>query len=138
MKTAERRRGFTLIEVVLVAILIGILSVVAVGTYRYQVMRAKRVEAIMGLEGLHRSQQSYYASNGHYGETFDEIGFAIDGARRIDDRTVQGPVYTFEVSIRELDGKPRGNFEGRATGDLDPGDGVLDILIIENALTIDE
>jgi prepilin-type N-terminal cleavage/methylation domain-containing protein len=133
-ESRERRSGFTLLEVLIVALLLGILAAVAVGSYRQQTMRAKRVEAILGLQGIHRSQQAFHATNAFYGDTFDEIGFAIDGARRIDARTLQGSVYTFEVTALPYDGDPRGNFQGRATGDLDPGDGVLDILIIENGL----
>jgi len=132
-----RHSGFTLIEILLVVVLIGILATVALSGYRHQLMRARRVEAVIGLEGIHRSQQTYYANNDYYGDTFDEIGFSIDGARRVDARTIEGGVYTFGVMALPLDGNPRGNFQGRATGDLDPGDGVLDILIIENALTVD-
>jgi len=138
MSTPRRNRsGFTLIEMLMVVVLIGILSVVALNSYRHQVMRARRVEAVVGLEGIYRSEQAYFAQNYQYGDTFDEIGFTIDGARHVDERTIEGNVYTFGVMALPLDGNPRGNFQGRATGDLDPGDGVLDILIIENVLTVD-
>jgi prepilin-type N-terminal cleavage/methylation domain-containing protein len=138
MTTHPRRgSGFSIIELMLVVSLIGILGVIAISGYRGQIMRTRRVEAVMGLEGIHRSQQTFYGSTGYYGDTFDEIGFSLDGGKRIDSQTIEARVYTFEVTALPLDGKPRGNFQARATGDLDPGDGVLDILIIENVLTID-
>jgi len=137
MSRRRARAGFTLIDIFIVMLLVGVLAVVAMNSFRQQTMRARRVEAVVGLEGIYLAQQTYYGQSFQYGDTFDEIGFLIDGARRIDERTQEGQVYTFSVMALPLDGNPRGNFQGRATGDLDPGDGVLDILIIENALTVD-
>jgi hypothetical protein len=53
---------------------------------------------------------------------------------RVDERTIQGPLYTFTVQAIPHDGDPRGSFQALATGDLDPSDPMLDILMIENFL----
>lgn len=136
MRDQGRDRGFTLLELIVGLTIIAILTGIAFGTYRKQVMRARRTEAILGLQGIHRSEQAYFVSNQIYGDTFDEIGFVLDHATRVDERTIQASTYTFEVEALPLDGNPRGNFQARATGDLDPGDDVLDVLIIENVLTV--
>lgn len=134
--TRPRSGGFTLIELMVAVAIVTILTGIALGSYRQQAMRAKRTEAVVGLGAIHRSQESYRAAELHYGDTFDEIGFVLDGGTRIGERTIRAATYTFEVEALPLDGDPRGNFQARATGDLDPGDGVLDVLLIENVLTV--
>ena len=59
-------RGFTLIELMVAIILIGILSVVCVVTYRGYRQRAIEAEAKMMLGKLHEAQQVYYVRNKEY------------------------------------------------------------------------
>lgn len=133
---ARRRAGFTLIELFIAVGIIGILAAVGSTLFRHQVMRSNRSEAVLGLEGIHRAQKSYYVQYGHFGDTFDDIGFSLDGGTRVDARTIQGRNYTFTVRALPRDGDAFGNFQALATGDLDPGDGVLDILMIEDGVTV--
>lgn len=133
---ASHDGGFTLIELMVVVAIMGILAATAISGYRVEVMRSHRTEAIMGLEGAYKAEVAYHAATGRYADTFDEAGFTMDGARRLDARTLQGKTYTFTVHATTFNGDPRGNFQAVATGDLDPGDGVLDILMISNDLTI--
>lgn len=140
---ASRRRqriagGFTLIELLAVLAITGILAAAAGTSYRSYLMRSKRAEAIVGLDSIHQAQVLYLTEFGIYADTFDEIGFSVEGGQRVDERTVRAHTYTFTMQSVELDGNPRGNFQALATGDLDPGDGVLDILMIENQLTISQ
>jgi type IV pilus assembly protein PilE len=128
--------GFTLIEMLVVVAILGILAAAAYSNYHGQVMRTRRTEAILGLEGTYKAEAAYHAATNRYGDTFDEVGFALEGGTRIDARTIQGHVYTFTVHATPFDGDPYGNFQAVATGDLDPGDGVLDVLMISNDLTV--
>ncbi len=120
-----------------VVAIIGILSTVAYGVFKKQTMRAKRSEAIQALDAIHTAQLVYFAMNQQYGDTFDEIGFALDGGRVLDPNTIEGPIYTYTMRALPFDGQPRGNFQAIATGDLDPGDDILDVLMIENHLTVE-
>ena len=133
---APRRAGFTILELMVVVAIIGILGTVAYGVFKKQTMRAKRAEAIQILDAIHKSQLAYHAIHQHYGDTFDEIGFALDGGRRIDAQTIEGRTYTYTVRALPFDGDPRGNFQALATGNLDPSDEMLDILLIENHVTV--
>jgi len=133
---AQRQSGFTLIELMLVVALIGILAGVAYTSFRTQTMKSRRAEAMVGLSGIFRAQRAYFTEHQVYGDTFDEIGFQLEGGRRIDAQTLQGHTYTFTVRALPGDGKDRGNFQAMATGDLDPGDGVMDVLMIENDVTV--
>ena len=132
-----RRAGFTILELMVVVAIIGILSTVAYGVFKKQTMRAKRAEAIQTLDAIHSAQLVYHAMHQEYGDSFDEIGFALDGGRRIDAQTIEGRTYTYTIRALPFDGNPRGNFQALATGDLDPSDDMLDILMIENHLTVE-
>ena len=128
--------GFTLLEIMVALVITGILVSLAHSAFRGVVMRARRSEAVLGLTGIFQAQQAYFQAENAYGDDFDEIGFALDGGQRLDARTIQGTTYTFTMRAFPLGGDPRGNFQALASGDLDPGDGVLDILMIENGLTV--
>ena len=128
--------GFTLLEIMVALVITGILVSLAHSAFRGVVMRARRSEAVLGLTGIFQAQQAYFQAEQSYGDDFDEIGFALAGGQRLDARTIQGTTYTFTMRALPLGGDPRGNFQALASGDLDPGDGVLDILMIENGLTV--
>jgi len=131
-----RRAGFTVLELMVVVAIIGVLSTVAYGVFKKQTMRAKRAEAIQVLDAIHSAQLMYYAMHQQYGDTFEEIGFALDGGRNVDAQTIEGRTYIYTMRALPFDGDPRGNFQALATGDLDPSDEMLDILMIENHLTV--
>jgi prepilin-type N-terminal cleavage/methylation domain-containing protein len=130
------RRGFTLIEIQVAVAIIGVLAGLAQATLRTYVMQAKRSEAKLGLESIYLAQTAYYGEFAGYGDTFDEIGSPIEGGDRVDDRTIVATTYTFTVRALPIGDDPRGNYQALASGDLDPGDGVMDILMIENQLTV--
>jgi hypothetical protein len=100
------------------------------------VYRSRRDEAIQTLRAISIAQTAYFAAHDVYGDTFDEIGFSLAGGRRLDERTLKGPVYTYTLTALELDGQPRANYRAVASGNLDPTDEMLDILMIENQLRV--
>lgn len=128
--------GFTLLEIIVALAVVGILAGVAMSNFHGSVMRTRRTEAILGLAAIYHSQQIHYQSEHSYGDTFDEIGFVLEGGRQIDERTIQGSRYTFTLRALPSGDDPRGNFQALASGNLD-SDEVLDILMIENQLTVD-
>jgi type IV pilus assembly protein PilE len=132
----ERNRGFTLIELAFTLTIVGILASIAQPSFREYAMRARRTEAKTGLESIHLAQTAMFGDAYAYGDTFDEIGAPLQGGVSIDAQTLRANTYTFTVRALPLDDNPRGNFQAIATADLDPGDGVFDILMIENVLTV--
>lgn len=127
-----------LIELVFVIVIVGALAILGAPLLWQEIAKARRTEAITTLSAIQRHQSSHRFETGLYGDTFDEIGFSLPSGTRIDARTLSGNYYTFTVSALSLNGIDRANFQAVATGDLDPRDATLDILIIENALTVVE
>ncbi len=120
---------------VVVAIM-GVLASLAVGNMSKFSARARRSEALVALKSIHDLQVSYYGENTQYSDSFLDMGFDIGGPGLQPDGTAQGVYYTYVLQTWDLDGNPNANYRATATGDIDPSDAVLDIVIIENMLTV--
>jgi len=95
--------------------LIGLLAAIAVNTFVGQLVLAKRVEGVVGLEMLWKAQLSYYGQNSRYAASFQDLEFEITGGRMIDATTYKGNRYTYQLS------QPWGatSFYAMATAQLD-------------------
>lgn len=56
------RRGFSLVELMIVVAIIGLLSAIAIPNYQNMVLRAKRSEAVPNLRGIGDAEQAYFVS----------------------------------------------------------------------------
>ena len=108
LRTADPSRrhrgtpGFTLIELTLVILVIGLLAVLATYTYRGMVTKARMTQAKTVLTHLFRTEAIYYASNDVY----------TDNVALLDFDPVRYPYYLVSVV---LDNGAQ-SFTGYATG----------------------
>ena len=63
------KRGFTLVELIIVVAIIGILAMIAIPAYVGQQKRAARTEAYANLQNLRLLEEQFFAENGIYAAT---------------------------------------------------------------------
>jgi type IV pilus assembly protein PilE len=70
-----RARGFSLVELMVVVLILAILAAVAIPAYGRYAYRARRVDGQELLLRIANAQERFYATNNHYGSLSD-VGFA--------------------------------------------------------------
>jgi type IV pilus assembly protein PilE len=70
----RQERGFTLLELMIVVVIIAILAAIAIPTYGRYAIRAHRVDGQELLLRIANAQERFYATNNHYG-ALTELGY---------------------------------------------------------------
>jgi type IV pilus assembly protein PilA len=60
------KRGFTLIEVLIVVIILGILATISIPNFTNMVERARKSEALTNLSAIVTGQRAYHLEHGNY------------------------------------------------------------------------
>lgn len=74
---AKKQSGFTLIELMVTIVILGIILAIAVPSYRGHVMKAKRVEAFTALTHIASLEEQYFSENRSYTELPDDLGLPV-------------------------------------------------------------
>ena len=123
----SRQDGYTLLDVMIVTVIIGILGSLGLNQYNIYVARSKRPESVMAFRAIAAQQREYLLSHGKYAGTFAELGFNIEGGALVSPTEIQGRNYNYRIL---QDDGPR-SWYVIATGDID-GDPFPDIIAASN------
>ena len=65
--------GFTLIELMVVVVIVGILAAIALPAYQKQVAKGRRADAVTALSGILQAQERRRSNNGSYTKDLNDL-----------------------------------------------------------------
>ena len=80
MQAQKRRRGFSLIELLIVISIILIIAAIAVPKMNKQLMLAREQAAIRQIGTIHQAETQYFSQYGRYAQNLTELGPPASGA----------------------------------------------------------
>ncbi len=91
-------RGFTLIELMIVVIVVGILAAVAIPMYQVIPERSRATEAVAGLDAIRSSLRVYYGEHGSYSNAsfVDGERVTVGGILGVKDVDLSGRYFSSE------------------------------------------
>lgn len=100
MQKNRLRRGFSLIELLIVIAIILIIAAIAVPKMNKQIMAAHEMAAISMIRSVHQGETQYYSQFGRYAQNLAELGPPASGAA--------GPAAADIIPKNLADGKASG------------------------------
>ena len=74
MNPISNHKGFTLIELMIVVVIVGILSSIALPSYQQYVRKANRADGMSAIQMILDAQERYYADHIKYTTTLSDLG----------------------------------------------------------------
>ena len=71
----RRQSGFTLVELMIVVVIVGIIASVAIPGYQDHVRQSRRADAKALLMEIHMAEERYRATNSTYAQTLNALGY---------------------------------------------------------------
>lgn len=98
MKRQQHKSGFTLIEVLVVVLIIGILTSVALPQYQKAVWKSRAAQIIPVVKALGEAEQVYFDTYNTYTTNMDELDVSIDLPNRYDEHKNYWTIHLQEAN----------------------------------------
>lgn len=126
----KKIKAFTLMELLIVLIIIGILVLLALPNLMPLISKAKSTEAQLQLEHIHTLEKSYFYLHSKYSDNFTDISFEHSIL------TTKGGNANYQIEIIEATNNA---FKARATAITDfDGDGIFNVWEVDQDKHIKE
>ncbi|HDP67506.1 MAG TPA: type II secretion system protein [Candidatus Marinimicrobia bacterium] len=102
MRKLMNEAGFTLVELMIVIVIVGILAAVAVPIYQGNIAKAKMTECDSALGTIRTAERVYFAENSHYTKSLTNLGFT---ATELDGKYFNQSDYTISYNDSTADFK---------------------------------
>ncbi|MBQ2312797.1 MAG: prepilin-type N-terminal cleavage/methylation domain-containing protein, partial [Elusimicrobiaceae bacterium] len=73
----QNKKGFTLLELLVVVLIIGILAAIAMPQYRRAVLKSRLSAGIPLTESLFQAEQAYYLAHDEFSKDIDALDFEV-------------------------------------------------------------
>lgn len=128
----QKVKAYTLTEILVVLVIIGILVLLALPNLMPLITKAKTTEAKLQLEHLAKLQQSYFFENSKYSSDLNQIGFVQD--KLTSDGKDGKANYKIEITSAN-----NNSFSAKASAVADfDGDGVFNVWTIDQDKNLKE
>ncbi|MBB1383361.1 MULTISPECIES: type IV pilin protein [unclassified Shewanella] len=102
--------GFTLIEVMITVVIVGILASIAYPSYTKFVAKGARADALAGLMNVANRQEQYYLDHKTFTKNMKKLGFSVDGDGNF---VVENGFYKIDATVANAN---RYTIEAKAIG----------------------
>ena len=123
-------KAFTLTELLIVLVIIGILVLLAIPNLMPLISRARSTEAKLHLEHIHTLEKTYFYMYSRYSDDFEEIGYEHEKL------VSEGGTANYQLEIVEASVN---SFKAKATAIVDfDGDGTFNVWEIDQDKNLKE